>query len=135
MKGISHLEMLALIGMLTSGTDGIEPGDFFGIEEEVSGMVADPTGTIKGLLKSQCGVEWDGDVKKLRTLFITECREQCKVNRGLAELGVSERRACDAAEVLRYDRAIPGRLSPNVVADAKAVVLEHQKRIEKAAER
>lgn len=106
----------------------LDPSEFFGFEQVIKDLQEDPKAAVQKIVAQAFGIEWD-KVASLRQTVISRFSEQCSVERGLAHLNVSERKAEAAKKILDNYNA-NGGVSRKVVEEAESVLAEFGKRME-----
>lgn len=119
---MTHAQLLTLI-LIQNLPDksGINPENYFGIQDWVQKILDDPTEGMKALL-NHIGITWDGTGKIWPSIH-EQVKVHCAVNLVAAQHAVDERRKEDALEIVAYDKACPHTLSRLVVNRAREVIL------------
>lgn len=123
---MTNLQLIGLVAMSVALKDAkepieIDPGEFFGVQEEAEEIVAEPIAGLQRILKREIGLNWDGK-SKLWGPVVELLKDDCRCEYVCATDGVERRRVEDAIEIVKYDKAIPGRIAPQKLKDAKTVI-------------
>jgi hypothetical protein len=116
---------LIAIGLMNQkDRDKRDPSRYFGHENEVSSLKADPKAAVIAIVEKYWPeVQWNGELP-LMVALADRLEQICNRERGLAHMNLVSRHLESARKILANHRA-NGGISLSVVLEAEAIIAEH----------